>query len=62
MGSVARAVLVIADGYSLVGKGFGACGTAFGEAVFVTGQTSVSRLLRRKAPPKFCNAMVYLRG
>ena len=46
MGSVARAVLVIADGYSLVGKGFGACGTAFGEAVFVTGQTAVSRLLR----------------
>ena len=34
MGSVGRAVLVLEDGYSLVGKGFGAPGTAFGEAVF----------------------------
>jgi hypothetical protein len=34
MGSVGRAVLVLEDGYSLVGKECGARGTAFGEAVF----------------------------
>ena len=45
MGSVSRAALVLEDGYSLVGKGFGASGTAFGEAVFSTGMTGYQETL-----------------
>ena len=34
-----RAVLVLADGRTFVGRGFGATGTTLGEAVFTTAMT-----------------------
>ena len=57
MGSVSRAVLVLEDGYSLVGKGFGASGTAFGEAVFSTGMTGYQETL---TDPSYCGQIVVM--
>ena len=57
MSSASRAVLVLEDGYSLVGRGFGASGTAFGEAVFSTGMTGYQETL---TDPSYCGQIVVM--
>ena len=57
MGSVGRALLVLEDGYSLVGKECGARGTAFGEAVFSTGMTGYQETL---TDPSYCGQIVVM--
>ncbi len=57
MKSVIPSILVLEDGYSLVGKGFGASGTAFGEAVFSTGMTGYQETL---TDPSYCGQIVVM--
>lgn len=57
MKSVIPSILVLEDGYSLVGKGFGASGKAFGEAVFSTGMTGYQETL---TDPSYCGQIVVM--
>ncbi len=49
------ALLVLEDGFHLRGTGFGATGTAFGEAVFNTGMTGYQEVL---TDPSYCRQLV----
>ena len=51
------AILVLEDGYSLSGKGFGASGVVFGEAVFSTGMTGYQETL---TDPSYCGQIVVM--
>ncbi len=57
MSNAKPAILVLEDGYSLVGKGFGASGVAFGEAVFSTGMTGYQETL---TDPSYCGQIVVM--
>jgi len=57
MSSAKPSILVLEDGYSLVGKGFGAPGVAFGEAVFSTGMTGYQETL---TDPSYCGQIVVM--
>jgi carbamoyl-phosphate synthase small subunit len=49
------AILVLEDGTTLRGKGFGACGETFGEMVFNTGMTGYQETL---TDPSYCGQIV----
>ena len=57
MSSAKPSILVLEDGYSFVGKGFGALGVAFGEAVFSTGMTGYQETL---TDPSYCGQIVVM--
>jgi carbamoyl-phosphate synthase small subunit len=57
MNTAKPAILVLEDGYSLVGRGFGASGVVFGEAVFSTGMTGYQETL---TDPSYCGQIVVM--